>query len=350
MRKILFCCVYWSFGFVAVGQQPQIWTTQKANAWYAHQPWLVGCNFIPSTAINELEMWQSETFDTATINRELGWAHQTGFNLVRVFLHFIPWQSDREGFKQRINTYLKIARLNQIGTMFVLFDDCWNDDPHPGKQPQPKPGVHNSGWMQCPGKKMHNDSSTWGSLEAYVKDILSTFKKDDRILIWDLYNEPGNSNYNETTLPLLEKVFQWAWEVRPSQPLTCGVWFDKKVFNDFQLGHSDIISFHNYNKVDDLEKQIQMLKQFDRPLICSEYMARPRGSTFQTHLPVFKRYRVAAVNWGLVEGKTNTIYEWDKPVPDGSEPAVWFHDIFRPDGRAYDPKEVAFIKNITASR
>jgi hypothetical protein len=330
-------------------QPSSIWSPQKANKWYKAQPWLVGCNFIPSSAINELEMWQAETFDTATINRELGWAEATGFNVVRVFLHYIPWQTDSEGFKQRISTYLTIAYKHRIRTMFVLFDDCWNEDPHAGKQPEPKTGVHNSGWMQCPGKVMHNDSSSWPKLESYVKDILSSFKNDPRVVIWDLYNEPGNSDYNETTLPLLKYVFQWAWTVRPSQPLTCGVWYDHRAFNQFQLTHSDIISFHNYDKVPALEKQIDTLQRFNRPLICSEYMARPRGSTFQTQLPVFKKHHVAAINWGLVAGKTNTIYAWNTPVPDGSEPPVWFHDVFRKDGTPYNAAEVAFIRDITSS-
>ena len=350
MKKLLVILVIWQHSGAVFAQKQPVWSTEKANAWYALQPWPVGCNFIPSTAINELEMWQAETFDSATIARELGWANDIGMNTVRVFLHYIPWRTDARGFKQRISTYLAIAASSHIKTIFVFFDDCWNNDPQPGKQPDPKPGIHNSGWVQCPGKKMHNDPASWHTLGDYEKDILSSFKKDNRILLWDLYNEPGNSSYNETSLPLLKKVFEWAWEVRPDQPLTCGIWYDNKDLNTNQITHSDIISFHNYNKPDDLEKQIQNLKTYKRPLVCTEYMARPRGSTFETQLPVFKKYGVAAVNWGLVAGKTNTIYQWDTPVPDGSEPKIWFHDIFRKDGRPYDTNEVRFIRQITENR
>jgi len=347
---MLFVLVLWQCQSVANAQEQRIWSTEKANAWYRQQPWLVGCNFIPSTAINELEMWQAETFDSAGIDRELGWAHGIGMNTVRVFLHYIPWRTDPAGFRHRIDIYLAIADRNRISTIFVLFDDCWNNDPQPGKQPAPKPGIHNSGWMQCPGKKMHDDPNSWADLGAYEKDILSTYKTDKRVLLWDLYNEPGNSHYDETTLPLLQKVFAWAWEIRPDQPLTAGLWYSNQAFNEYQLGHSDVISFHNYEKPDNLEKQIRQLQAYGRPLICTEYMARPRGSLFQTQLPVFKKYRVAAVNWGLVSGKTNTIYQWDTPIPDGSEPKVWFHDIFRKDGTPYDEKETRFIRQITASR
>jgi hypothetical protein len=334
----------------AADAQKQIWTAEKANAWYKDQPWPVGCNFIPSTAINELEMWQAETFDRQTIDRELGWAQGIGMNTVRVFLHIVPWQTDATGFKQRMKEYLAIADKHKIRTMFVLFDDCWNDDPHPGIQPAPKVGIHNSGWMQCPGKKMHNDSASWNKLGDYTIDILSTFKNDSRIFAWDLYNEPGNSKYGLTTLPLLEKVFQWAWQVRPSQPLTCGIWFDMKEFNDWQLANSDIVSFHNYGNAQGLITQIKELVKLNRPIVCTEYMARTRNSKFATHLPIFKEYRVGAINWGLVAGKTNTIYQWDTPVPDGSEPAVWFHDIFRRNGRPYDSTETATIRQLTLGK
>jgi hypothetical protein len=268
-------------------------------------------------------------------------------NMVRVFLHYLPWQTDAKGFKQRILDFLVIADRHHIRPMFVLFDDCWNENPKAGKQPDPKPGIHNSGWVQCPGKAMHNDSTTWPLLERYVKDIVGSFRNDPRILMWDLYNEPGNSNYNLTTLPLLKRIFLAAWSVRPSQPLTAGIWFDNPSLNQFQLENSDVIRFHNYNKAEELEKEIIELSKRNRPLICSEYMARPRGSRFETHLPIFKKYKVGAVNWGFVSGKTNTIYQWDTPVPDGSEPATWFHDIYRKDGTPFDPKEVSFIKSIT---
>ncbi|HKB43410.1 MAG TPA: glycoside hydrolase family 2 TIM barrel-domain containing protein, partial [Chitinophagaceae bacterium] len=321
-----------------------------ANEWYKKQGWIIGCDFLPSTAINQLEMWQAETFDTATINRELGWAEGIGFNTVRVYLHDLAWKADPKGFKERINRFLSIASRRKIKALFTIFDDCWNPDPKIGKQPEPKPGIHNSGWMRSPHIDIHNDSTQWNSLEDYVKDILHSFKNDSRILMWDLYNEPGNSGYDLTSLPLLKKVFEWAWAVRPSQPLTCAVWYGNKTLNDFQLTSSDVITFHNYNNVEDLEKEINDLLKYGRPVVCSEYMARTRNSKFETHLPVFKKYNVGAINWGFVAGKSNTIYQWDTPVPDGSEPKIWFHDIFRKNGTAYDEKEISIIKQLTGTK
>jgi len=333
---------------IATIAQSKIWTKQQANDWYKKQGWLVGADFLPSTAINQLEMWQAETFDSATIDRELGWAHNIGMNVMRVYLHDLAWQEDPEGFKNRMNRYLAISTKNQIKTLFTIFDDCWNPDPVIGKQPDPKPGIHNSGWVRSPSKAVHDDATQWTYLEKYVKDVLTTFRNDDRVLMWDLYNEPGNSSYNETSMPLLKKVFEWAWTVRPSQPLTAATWYDNKDFNTFQLANSDIITIHNYNDAENLEKELKEKVKLGRPIICSEYMARPRNSRFQTHLPIFKKYNVGAINWGLVSGKSNTIYQWSKPIPDGSEPELWFHDIFRKDGTPYDKKETDFIKAITA--
>ena len=349
MKKIITLCIF-CFAFLLLHAQSNIWSVEKANNWYKQQGWLVGSDFLPSTAINQLEMWQAETFDTATIDRELGWAENIGMNTMRVFLHDLVWKNDAKGFKQRINIFLSIASKHHIKPLFVFFDDCWNEEPKIGKQPEPKVGVHNSGWMRSPARSIHNDSTKWNYLEDYVKDILTTFKNDKRILLWDLYNEPANSDYGLTSLPLLKKIFQWAWTVRPSQPLTAGVWFETyPSINRYQLEHSDVISFHNYGDTNSLKKAIDTLQKIGRPIVCTEYMARKNNSFFITHLPVFKRNNVAAINWGFVSGKSNTIFPWGSK--EGSpEPTIWFHDIFRKDGTPFDSNETNFIRQITKDK
>lgn len=329
-------------------QERAVWSKEKANEWYATKGWLRGSNFIPSTAINQLEMWQKESFDSATIDRELGYAEGIGFNVMRVFLHHVAWQVDHEGLKQRMNTYLGIANKHHISTMFVLFDDCWNDKYKAGKQPAPKPGIHNSGWLRDPGTLFYTDSSLDNVLENYVKDLLITFKNDNRILLWDVYNEPGNSNYGNKSLSLLREVFSWGRQVNPDQPLSAGLWNPELTdLNKFQLENDDIITYHNYENEVAHVKVIDSLKKYGRPLICTEYMARTRGSLFSNIMPLLKKENVGAINWGFVSGKTNTIYAWDTPIPSGAEPKVWFHDIFRKDGTPYKQDEVALIKSLT---
>jgi len=322
------------------------WTPSQAWDWYNRQPWLVGCNFIPSNAINQLEMWQIETFDPDTIDYELSWAASLGFNTVRVYLHDLLWDNSPDGFRVRIDQFLKIGAAHHIRPIIVIFDDCWNSDFALGKQPAPRPGVHNSGWAQSPGVNIVNSPLEWNRLERYVKGLLTAFRDDERILMWDLYNEPGNNQQGEKSLPLLQTAFEWARSVRPSQPLSAGLWVDNQSLNEFQVSASDVITFHNYSTTNSLEAQITQLIAYGRPLICTEYMARPVGSRFETHMPIFKRERVGCMNWGLVAGKTNTIFAWNTPL-DVPEPPLWFHDIFRKDGTPHRQEEVDFIRQIT---
>lgn len=325
----------------------QVWSADKANAWYAQHDWITGANFLPSNAINQLEMWQAATFDTATISRELGWAKDIGFNTMRVYLHSVAWKQDPEGFKNRMDQYLNVANRHGIKTLFVFFDDCWNPVPKPGVQPEPKPGVHNSGWVQDPGQPMSNDTTLFPELERYVTDVMTRFKSDKRILLWDLYNEPGNSGKRDSSLPLVKAVFRWARAVNPEQPVSVGLWaWDLENLNAFQLQNSDVITYHNYEDLPWHQRTIELLKASGKPLICTEYMARTRNSRFSTILPLLKKHNIGAINWGFVAGKSNTIYAWDTPIPSGDQPIEWFHDIFFPNGTPYRQDEVNLIKKL----
>jgi hypothetical protein len=348
MKKVF--VIICAFAFAAnVSAQNNVWSVDKANAWSKKWGWLRGANFQPSTAVNQLEMFQAETFDTITINKELGWAEDLGMNCMRVFLHHVAWETDKDGFKTRLNKYLEISWKHHIGTMFVFFDDCWNKTYQAGKQPEPKTGIHNSGWLRDPGELIFSDSTLILTLEAYVKDILTTFANDKRIIIWDLYNEPGNNGLGNKSLPLLKKIFEWGRTINPVQPLTSGIWAGwLKDLNKFQLENSDVISYHNYEYIDEHHKQIDSLKfKYGRPLICSEYMARSKGSLFQTIMPLLKKENVGAINWGFVSGKTNTIFAWDAPIKSGKEPALWFHDILRKNGTPFSEDEIITIKRLT---
>ncbi|HYG17545.1 MAG TPA: 1,4-beta-xylanase [Ohtaekwangia sp.] len=342
---------------------PLQWTVAKANAWYDAKGWMLGCNYAPSTAVNQLEMWEAETFDPITIDRELGWAGALGFNSVRVFLHHLLWEHDAEGLKKRMDAFLSIASSHGIGVMFVLFDAVWNPFPEKGKREYTR-GVHNSGWLQSPGIEILKDIRRHDSLKDYVKGVIGHFANDPRVDVWDLFNEPCNRNLSsygahepenkaDYSLILLKKTFQWAREVNPSQPLTSGVWIGEwseekvKPLDRFMLEHSDVITFHNYESPEEMERRIKKLQRFNRPILCTEYMARGFNNTFETILPIFKKYNVAGYNWGLVEGKTQTTLPWDSwtTTYDG-EPPLWFHDIFRADGTPYKAEEVHFITRL----
>jgi hypothetical protein len=345
---------------------PGRWTEQKAAAWYAAQPWLVGANYVPSDAINQLEMFQPETFNPALNDKELGLAESAGMNTARVFLQDQLWTSDPEGFQKRLNAFLAIAAKHHIRPMLVLFDSCWDPNPKLGPQHPPIPGVHNSGWVQSPGAKGISDPAYKPKLEAYVKGVVGAFANDDRILAWDLWNEPDSPNEDyasaeaphkaELVAALLPQVFAWARSVHPTQPLTTGVWSGdwshpakESPMTRIQLAESDIITFHNYGWPEEFEARIVELKAYHRPILCSEYMARGAGSTFDGILPVAKKYNVALINWGLVAGKTQTYLPWDswqKPYIL-SQPPIWFHEVFKEDDTPYRQREVDLLRQYT---
>ena len=354
-------------GSLLHGQEPR-WTEERANQWYQQQPWLVGANFLPSDAINELEMWQPETFDSAEIDREFGWAESLGMNTMRVFLHNLVWEQDPSGFQHRMDRFLVIASKHHIRPVFVLFDSCWDPDPKLGPQHPPIPGVHNSGWVQAPGRAILSDPKQYARLKAYVQGVVGGFANDSRVLAWDVWNEPDNDNAGsygklepqnkqELIAALLPQAFAWARSVHPTQPLTSGVWKGDWSARDrmtpvtrVQIEQSDIISFHDYNWPEGFEGRIHELQQYHRPLICTEYMARGAGSTFDTILPLAKKYNVGAINWGLVKGRSQTYLpseSWQRPYVLLT-PTVWFHDIFYEDGTPDRAREVEIFRELTS--
>jgi hypothetical protein len=347
--------------------RPQ-WTREQANRWYAGQPWRVGANYAPASAINQLEMWQAATFDPATIDRELGWAQAMGMTTMRVFVHNLLWEQDADGLKNRMDQFLTIAARHNIKPMFVLFDSCWDPNPQLGPQHPPIPGVHNSGWVQGPGAQRLADRSQYGKFEAYVKDVVGRFRNDDRIFAWDLWNEPNNEgggNYTPTprkkelVAGLLDQVFTWAQSVDPTQPLTAGLWigdhWDQRATLDpverIQVSRSDVMSFHDYGWPERFAARARQMLSYGRPVLCTEYMARGAGSTFDGSLPIGKRLNIAMINWGFVDGRTQTRLPWDswKKPYTGEEPTVWFHEVLRADGTPYRQAEVDLIRRLTAA-
>lgn len=358
-----------SFTSSTIGQTSR-WPEQKANAWYIQQPWLVGSNYTPRSAINQLEMWQESTFNPDEIDQEFIWAESLGMNTMRVFLHDLLWQQDAVAFQKRIDRFLTIASRHHIRPMFVLFDSCWDPSPHLGLQHPPIPGIHNSGWVQSPGAEALADPNQIPRLKAYVQSVVAAFAKDDRILAWDVWNEPGSDNTwiypkelkNKTArvTVLLPQVFGWAREANPTQPLTSGVCCvdtspdgaNLGEIPQIQLRESDIITFHNYSWPEHFKQQVTWLRKYNRPIICTEYMARPAGSTFDAVLPIAKQEHVGAINWGFVAGKTQTNLpweSWDHPYIR-TQPPVWFHEVLHPDGTPYRQAEVDLICHLTAKQ
>ncbi|MDR1682507.1 MAG: cellulase family glycosylhydrolase [Candidatus Symbiothrix sp.] len=332
------------------------WSEEKAKAWYAQQAWPVGVNYVTVTAINQIEMWQAESFDPQTIDMEMQRVEDLGFNTVRIFLHDLVWQVDSKGMKQRLTQFFDICEkhhLKVIVTFFTNGGKPTQPEAKMGKQPESIQGVHNSGWLQTPKAEVVNDPAQWEPLKKYVQDILKSYKNDKRVLLWCLYNEPQNFNRNADSMSLLRAVFQWAREINPSQPLTSPIWGipakDTALDIVSFLGENcDVMSIHCYKKPEVMEAFIKQMKRFKRPIICQEYMGRPE-STFQEILPILKRENIGAISWGLTNGKCNFHVHWTSKAGD-PEPTVWFHDIFRKDGSVFSQEEIDCIKKLTGKK
>lgn len=353
------------------------WSTSQAQAWHEKRSWFVGANFMPSTAGNQLEMWQADTFDPQTIDRELGFAAGIGMNIMRVYLHDLVYHENPAGLFDRMDQYLTIANGHGIATMFVFLDDCWNDVASLGPQPEPIPGVHNSIWLRCPAyrgvERAYRDAAYRGTIREFVCRTLERFGDDERVAIWDLYNEPHNDGCthfrgpngeylgydgrpmtSKVVVKMLNDLFDWVAAVNPSQPATVGVFnadWAKNPVAQVSLNRSDVPTFHCYGKPENMQHSIDSVRELapDRPMICTEYMSRGTGSTFQAVLPIMHKEKVGAINWGLVAGRSNTIYPWSTADEPGKlpEPDVWHHDVLRSDGSACDPDDIALIRELT---
>lgn len=343
-----------------VAAEPGRWSADRANDWYKARGWLVGANYVTSTAINQIEMFQPGTYDPGRIDRELSLAGRLGFNTMRVFLHDQLWAQDRRGFQSRLAQFVGIAAAHRIKPLFVLFDSCWDPFPRLGRQRAPLPGVHNSGWVQSPGADLIDDHRYGTVLYDYVTGVLNQFRNDERVLGWDLWNEPDNpareyrkverKDKQELVAAILPRVFECARSVDPIQPLTSGAWGDplhRNAISDIQLANADVITFHSYAKPADFESRIAELSSHGRPILCTEYLARPLGSTVEGILPIAKQHNVGAFNWGFVAGKTQTYLPWDSwKQPYKTAPKVWFSDLLYPDGRPYRDSEIHTIQKL----
>ena len=360
-----------NYGNLIAGN-PVRWSPAEAHAWYDRQDWILGANYANASSINQLDMFQAATWNPQEIDREFGWAKKFGMNSMRVYLHDLLYKQDPQGFKARFEQLLDIAEKHNIRIMPVLFDSCWNPDPKLGPQHPPIPGVHNSGWVQSPGRADLINPANDAHFRRYVEDMVRSFANDRRILLWDLWNEPdnwGGGSYNDDQLAeertrieqLLPQVFAWARAQKPTQPLSSGLWIgddwspgakELAPIHRTQLAESDVITFHSYDMPEKFEARIAQLRPYGRPIICTEWMARSAGSLPDAILPIAHRETVGMINWGFVKGEIQTHLPWDsweRPYTL-KPPVVWFHDLLNPDGTPYREREAELFSTLSARK
>ena len=355
------------------------WTKERAWEWYNAQPWIRGCNYMPASAANRVDQWQAlgaeERF--AEVERELALAEKVGFNTLRLIVEhqgFGVWLADPDGFRARFERYLQILAKHKLRAIVVLGNDCsrpkelW-ELPKPGVQKYDV-GYHggrrvtqHGSLPNAVGYTTVDDPALRPKFYAMCEELMTRHRDDDRILFWNLWNEPGNNNRNDLTMRDLRELFARAWKIDPKQPLAADVWTMRSDRPD--TAHpverlagdlSDIISYHRYANAREQKATIDLIRaRWGRPMVNTEWLARLLGDTVEDCYPLFAQEKVGAVCWGLVAGKYQTYepYEpmWksqfeffrrDLPV------TKWYHDLFRPSHHPYDPYEVAIIRHVNA--
>ena len=319
----------------------EIWT------WFERVGEIKGVNYLPRNAVNAIEMWNKDSFDGDLIKEELKWARSAGFNMLRVPLSFTAWKEDPKGFLERTDQFLEIAQDQGFRTALVLLDDTnrAGRDPQPGAQPDPVPGVHNSQWVPSVAASLVVDTAAWDDIEAYVKAVVHEYRRDDRVLFWDVYQTPGNAGLWDKSLPLMEAAFKWVREEKPEQPLTAGPWKDfSRPMSVRIMELSDFISLQTFDDPKILTASLHLLGRFKRPIVCTDWLKRQAGNTFENMLPLFRQHRVGWFSRGLVQGRSQLIYPEERKWTKSEEP-LWQQDILRPDGTPYRDEEVRLIRS-----
>jgi hypothetical protein len=320
------------------------WSPERARRWYDAMPPIRGCNYIPRTAMNTVELWQEETFDPGTIDQELGWASKYGYNSIRLFLQYAVWDHDEGAFLERLEKVIGIAAAHGISVMPVFFDDvsfAQQLEPRLGPQDDPVVGIHNSGWVPSPGFMRVRDRAYWPRLREYVRQVVARYRDDPRVVVWDVYNEPGPFFDTTTSFPLAEAGMGWVRQLDPIQPVVVAVWGNPQSRQFPPI--SDVGAIHSYG-ANGLEEFIRWCHEdLERPVLCTEWLARPSGG-FNRMLPLFAKHRVGWYHWGLVAGRTQTFYSYQSRRGDPM-PEVWLHDTLRPNGTPYDHEEMDLLQS-----
>lgn len=346
------------------------WTVEEANTWYRKYPWIRGTNFLPSNCSSRLDMWQSyhlkEHLECS--DRELALAEQIGFNSVRLWLNFDVYYSEgKETFLDILEKYICLCAKHHQSVMLCL---AYEEDLHElpfvpkplGEQPI-YPATHFNRPKEKEGKPSWRHyleiPETHDLFIEMVTEVVRKYRDDERIIVWNVWNEPDITR-KEATLPLLAQLFELVRSLDPIQPLTSDIWAGldeeckcKSVVQQYSLEHSDVISFHNYSPYEKFIEQVIRLKSVtDRPIFMTEWLHRINHNNVYELYPLMYLENIACYCWGFVAGLTATIEPWnslwDQYDKDHNVPydfTKWQHDLFRPNGRPYDPKEIEIIKH-----
>lgn len=346
------------------------WSKEKAWEWYDSLPWLRGCNYMSADCANRIDQWQEDGFEERlqTTEEEFRLMQDLGYNTIRIILEFIVWKKEHDGFMERFDRYLSLAASYGISCMVVFGNDCMPLKEETlrrtrlGKQTVDW-GYHGGrkasqhGILPEPGYHLMDDPTLEAEHYEWLREIVTKYKDDKRIIMWDVFNEVGGSNRGNLSLSYLKNFVNIIREINPVQPITACIWSNPKApeslpeIEKFALENSDIISYHSYASYQENVEIIRKLKKFGRPIINTEWLARCLDNNVEELFPLFYLEKIGCYNWGFVAGKYQTYEPWNSIWEQYEKnPAInwdftkWFHDLYRPNLRPYNPKEIEIIK------
>lgn len=349
------------------------WSESQAWDWYEKKPWVMGINYVPSITLHAVELWQEDTYPEVieSVRKEFILMQDIGLNSVRMFLPFHIWFHEKEKFLERLDCFLDELASRNITMMPVLFNDCVgfgrpkDITPHMSHGWQQYDIGHHGGHKKNPftGEQEQIGWCLWDepewqeTLEEYLIALLERFGKDERIYIWDLWNEPGNSNRHDRSIPYIKRVFEIARNINPVQPLTAGVWsypesygvddsVDVETVQRLALDESDIITFHQYEGIERVNRVVKQLQKEKRPMLNTEWLNRIQDNFVQDNLPLYYKERIGSYSWGLVAGKSQHFLPWDELWNHRQLPLNrWQHDLFDTFYTPYDKKELELMRH-----
>lgn len=346
------------------------WTKERAWEWYNKQPWIRGFCYYPSCCLNMIEMWQEYNWDKvkATMEKEMAIAKEWGFNAVRILTLFDLYLDQPEAHLNHLEEFIQICDKNQIKVMVCIGNDCLVSKSN-YKKPSYGEQEYDLGYhsgkaisphivMNEPGYALADEPEYFDLYLEYVEAIISKYAKDERVLLWDIYNEPGNSRRGMMSYKVMEESFKIARKYDTIQPCAACCWSYNEKDEPYKeielkaLEMSDVILYHGYMNYKKHKRTVKFLKKtYERPLFNTEWLHRIWHNDVEHFFPYFRKNKIAAFNWGFVRGKsqTNEPWEWlfnEYHLGHGKDWdfTKWQHDLIRSNLEPYDFKEYEIIK------
>lgn len=340
------------------------WTTARAWDWYRQIPWIRGYSGLPSNCVNGIALWQEYGHEAVfrRLEQEFRIAKETGLNAVNVCVEFAVWNAQHDSFLRHLEEYVSLAHQHGLWVMLTLGGDrttIRREAVSFGKQ-TPESGYYS---------RMQSRESTWDLVEKehflfddadlfaryaqMVAELAERYGQDPRLLLWNVWDEISSCCSAGQMLPMIERFFVILRKQGVCQPLTASVRFPQTEADDAAqrriLAISDVIAFHCRDSYLRAVPLLARLKQYHRPLFCTEWLNRRAGNDVEHLVPLFWLEKIGSFHEGFMQGFLQTYQQIaDSFVGAFSETDFlstrFQHPLYRFNGLPYEPKEIEIFR------